>query len=125
DLIAAPLRRLQPERHRPFLARRRAQTRKALEPLPPTLRLAGVLPRDVAADVILLLRDRAPLLVELPLLREPALLALVHERRVAAGVREGAPLLEVEDVVNHPVEEGAVVAHHDHRLAGAAQVFLE
>ena len=65
------------------------------------------------------------LLLELSLLREPSLGALRHERGVAAGVREGGPALEVQHVVHRRIQEGAVMAHEQHRFLDGSQVVLE
>ena len=61
-----------------------------VETLAAALRLLGVLPGEVARDVVLLARDLLLLLVELPLLRESPQRALLDERCVAAGVRRRA-----------------------------------
>src|SRR5438445_7763525 len=69
DLIATALRDFEAHRHRPFRTDDGTQSRQPLEPFTPAFGLASVLPRDVARDVILLVGDRALLLVVRPLLR--------------------------------------------------------
>jgi hypothetical protein len=124
-LVAAALRDLQAERHHVLLARRRREARRAGEQLAPPLGLLGVLPGEVAADVVLLRRDHLALLVELPLLHEAPLGALGDEVLVRAGVRRHRPGLDVQHVVDHAAQEGAVVADEDHRAVGLPQVLLE
>src|SRR5258705_111225 len=87
DLITPPLRDFEAHRHRPFGADDGAEPRQPLEPLAPAFCLFGVLTSDVAGDVVFLVCDRALLLVVRPLLCEPALGALRHERCVATGIR--------------------------------------
>ena len=92
-------------RHRPVIADRRAQSRQSLQPLATPLRLLAVLPRDVARDVVLLVRDLPLLLVELPLLRQPTLVALLDERCVAADVWRRRVALEVQYVIDDTLQE--------------------
>src|SRR5882762_4685535 len=79
DLITATLRDFETHRHRPFRADDGAEPRQPIQPLAPAFGLFGVLSSNVARDVILLVRDRALLLVVRPLLREPPLGALRNE----------------------------------------------
>src|SRR2546421_389178 len=57
DLITAALRDFEAHRHRPFRTDDGAEPRQPLEPLAPAFGLFGILPSDVARDVILLVRD--------------------------------------------------------------------
>ena len=115
DPISAALANLEPHRHRARVADRCTQPRNPLEPLSPTLRLLGVLSRDVARDVILLRRNLRLLLVELALLREPAQRALLDERFVAPRVRSRAVAFEVQHVIDDRCEKRAIVADQQHR----------
>src|SRR5205085_12503680 len=73
DLIAAPFTHLEPQRHRPFGRNDRTEPWQPVEPFAPALGLFGVLPRNVAGDVIALFGNDALLLLERALLRQPAL----------------------------------------------------
>ncbi len=72
-LISAPGGRLQPQRHGAILSGGLAQPAHPLQPAPAPLGLGAVLPRDVAADEVLLRRDGPGLLVERALLGQPPL----------------------------------------------------
>src|SRR5882762_299543 len=78
-LITASFGHLEPQRHRAVGSDDRAEAWQPLEPLAPALGLFAVLSRDVARDVVLLVRDSTLLLLERPLLRQPALGALGDE----------------------------------------------
>ena len=123
--VAAAFLDLERERHRLGLAGRRSEARQAREQLAASLRLLGVLPRDVAADELLFLGDELALLVHLPFERQPALGALRHEGRVAAAVGRDGAGLDVEHVVHGFIEEGAVVADDERRAAAFEQVLLQ
>src|SRR5258707_13696529 len=90
-----------------------------------SLRLRRVLPRDVAADVVLFLRYHRALLLDLPFEREPALGALLDEARVAAPVRLRGAALEMQHVIGDFVQKRAVVADDDDGLVEIADVFLQ
>ncbi len=102
-----------------------AESRESSETPTAALGLPGILPRDVAADEILLRRDDLALLVECAPLAQPTLGALAHEFRVAAVVGLPGPALEVEHVIGGAVEEGPVVTHDQHAAGKIAQVSLE
>ena len=105
--ITATIVRLEAEDHHPALARRRRESRQTIEPFAPPFRLRGVLPCQVAADVVLLLGDHLPLLLDLPLEGESPFGALDHELRVAAAVGDAGAAFEVQNVVHDLVEKGA------------------
>src|SRR6185503_7214760 len=113
------------DRHRSLIFGWRAESRESSETTPAALRLTGILPRDVAADEILLRRDDLALLVERALLTEAMLGALAHEIRVAAIVGLSGAALEVQHVVGGRVQEGTVVAHDQDTAGEVAQVPLE
>ncbi len=125
DLVAAPGVGLEPERHHLFLAGRRREPRQAREPPPPSLGLGALLPGDVAPDEVLLARHHLRLLVVGPELRQPPLGPLPHEGGVATGVGGGALGLEVEHMVHHRLEEGAVVADQEDGLVDLPEIALE
>src|SRR5437879_2039585 len=110
DLIAAALRHLEAHRHRSFRADHGAEPRQPLEPLAPALGLPGVLPRDVARNVVLLMRDDALLLIVCALLREPALGALSDKVGVTGRIRRGCATLEMQHVVPGRASGWAAVA---------------
>ena len=117
-LVAAALSRLEVERHRRRIARRRRETRQSLEPLALALRLKRVDARDVPPDVLLFLLHVRALLLQLALAREPSLGALRHELAVVALVRLARARFDVQDVRADGVHERAIVRHDDHRLVG-------
>ena len=123
--VAAAFGDLEAQLHRAAGARRRREARKPVEALAASLGLRCVLSGDVAADVVLFLRDHLPLLVHLPLERETALGALLHEARVAAAIRFRRAALEVQHMIGDLVEERAIVADHDHRFIEVADVLLQ
>ena len=123
--ITAAIAGVEPQRHHAVAANGRREARHACQQLAPPLGLTRVLSGEVARDVVHLRRDLRLLLVELPLLREPALLALLHEAFVPASVREGGAALEVQHVIGHRVEERAIVADAQHRLVGVGEIPLE
>src|SRR3989442_4371711 len=82
-LIATPFGHLEPQRHRAFGPDHRAESRQPLEAFAPALGLFAVLARDVARDVVLFVRDGPLLLLERPLLRQPALRALCPKKHVS------------------------------------------
>ena len=125
DLITAALRDFEAHRHRPFRTDDGAEPRQTLEPLPPAFGLFGILSSDVARDVVLLVCDRALLLVVRPLLREPALGALRHEGGVATGIRRRGLSLQVQHVIHGGGEKCAIVAHQQYRATARGEVFLE
>ena len=113
------------DRHGSLVFGRRAESREPSETTTASLRLTGILSRDVAADEILLRRDDLALLVERALLAEATLGALTHEVRVAAIIGLPGPTLEVQHVIRDAVEKGAVVTHDQHAAGQSAQVPLE
>ena len=124
-LIAAPFGHLEPQRHRAFGPDNRAEPRQPLEAFAPALGLFAVLARDVARDVVLLVRDGPLLLLERPLLRQPALGALGHKIGVAGRVGRGGVAFEVQDVIHGGGQKGAVMAHEQDRPLTRRQVLLE
>ena len=123
--ITAPVTDLEPQRHRVRLARRRREPGQAPQLGATALGLRAVHACEVTADVFLFLRDELLLLVELPLEREHALLALTHEGRVAASVGMRGAARDMQHMVHRLVQKGAIVTDHDHRLAQLAEVGLE
>ena len=94
------------------------------KPFEPALRLAGVLPGDVAADVIFFLADELLLGVVffgLALLVHGAL-EQVGGIIAVIGVKAGG---HFPDGIRHLVEEVAVVRDGHHRAFPVAQVFLQ
>src|SRR5438093_9526516 len=107
------------------LGDRTAQAREARESRATSLRLPAVLARDVARDVILLVRNDLLLLVERALLRKAALRALCHERRVAPIVRRRRLALEIEDMVDDVLQRRTVVTDQQHRHRRLPEKLLE
>ncbi len=85
----------------------------------------GVLPGDVAADVILLLADVVLLPLVVPLGDLQLLLLLLDELGVVALVDAGAPQFDLQDAGGHAVQEVAVVADDGHRGPGVVQEALQ
>src|SRR6185295_13219991 len=110
DLVAAALVGGQAERHGTVLPGRRAEAVDAFQAPAAALGLSAVGARDVPPDEVLLGREAAGLLREGALLRQPALRALAQERFVVTRVAHPRARLEVQDVVHHGLEKGAVVA---------------
>ena len=124
-LIAAALGGLEVQRHRRGIARRRRETRQALESLALALRLEGVHAGDVPPDVLLFLLHVRALLLQLALAREPSLGALRHELAVVPLVRLARARFHVQDVRADRVEECTIVRHDDHRLVGVVEPLLK
>ena len=124
-LVAAALGHLEPQRHGALGPDHRTESWQPLQPLAPALGLLAVLPGDVAGDVVLLVRNGALLLVERPLLRQPALGTLGHEIGVAGRVRRGAAAFQMQHVINGRGQKGAVVAHQQHGPLTRDEVLLE
>ena len=123
--IAAAVAGRQAQRHHAVTTDRRRQARHARQQLATSLRLPGVLTGQVARDVLGFRRDLVLLLVELPLLREPAFFTLHEERLVAAFVGERRTAFEVQHVIGHHREKRAIVADADDSAIGVAQILLE
>ena len=113
------------EGHRVALARRRREPRQPRQPGAPALGLAAVPPGDVAPDVVLFLGDDLPLLRHRALQRQLPLGLERDELGVPAAIRDRGVVRHVEHVIDGVVEEGAVVADDQHRLAELAEVLLE
>src|SRR6267378_2708298 len=123
--FAAAIGYLEPQRHRPFGPDDRAESRQPLEPFAPALGLFGVLSRNVARYVVLLVRDGALLLLERALLCQPALGALSHKIGVAGRVRRGRATFEMQHVIHCRGEKSAVMAHEQDGPLTRGEVLLE
>ena len=115
-LIAAAFSDFKLEVHRRRIARRRRETRQALESLALALRLKRVDARDVPPDVLLFLLHVRALLLQLALARETSLGALRNELAVVALVPLARARLDVQDVRADGVHERTIVRHDDDRL---------
>ena len=125
DAIATATASRQAQRHHAVAADRRRQARHTRQQLATSLGLLGVLAGQIARDVIALRSDLGLLLVELTLLREPSFFTLNEERLVTAVVGDGGAALEVQYMIGHDGEKGAIVADTDHGPIGLAQILLE
>ena len=124
-LIAAPLGHLEAQRHRAVGPDDWAEPWQPLETFAPAFGLLGVLSGNVARDVVLLVRDGALLLLERPLLRQPALGALGDKVGVAGRIRRGGAAFEVQHVIHGGRQKGAVMAHEQHGPLARGEVLLE
>ena len=123
--IAAAIAGRQAQRHHAVTTDRRRQARHARQQLATSLGLLGVLTGQVPRDVLGFRRDLVLLLVELPLLREPAFFTLHEERLIAAFVGERRTAFEVQHVIGHHREKRTIVADADDGAIGVAQILLE
>ena len=124
-LIAAAFSHFELERHRRRIARRRRETRQALQSLALSFRLKRVDARDVPPDVLLFLLHVRALLLELALARETSLGALRNELAVVAPVPLARARLHVQDVRADGVHERTIVRHDDDRFVRVVEPFLK
>jgi hypothetical protein len=124
-LVSAASGGLEPQRHRAALTHRCAQPAGPGQSPPSAFRLGAVLPRDIAADEILLRGDHPSLLIEGALLGQPALVSLADEGLVIAGVGAGGACFQMEHMVNDGLEKGTIVADQKNGGVEASQVSLE